>query len=213
MILSPAVLALVTSSAAVCAVAVLASAAAVSVMVGWDPDDSGRRQLERERRSHLVGAALGVVLGGPAGVALFVRRHRDPPPHAVHRGHVRGGHPQRQPIRLAGAGGQGRGVRAVRSVAGGARGHLLSLEPRAGALQESLRAAGGRGARGGKRPAVPVLRRSRSGDHHLVLRHHLFGPGRRGGLRAGGAAGLRGDGRLCRGAGADPGRQDSAASS
>ena len=63
MLLSPAVLGLLTCSALVGAVAVLASAVGLSVVFRWDPEDSGDRQLARERRSFLVEAALRVVLG------------------------------------------------------------------------------------------------------------------------------------------------------
>ncbi len=63
MVLSPAVLGLLCCSALVGALAALAAAVGLSVMVGWDPEDSGDRQLARERRSFLVEAALRVVLG------------------------------------------------------------------------------------------------------------------------------------------------------
>ena len=63
MILSPAILGLLCCSALVGAVAALAAAVGLSVMFGWDPEDSSDRQLARERRSFLVEAALRVVLG------------------------------------------------------------------------------------------------------------------------------------------------------
>jgi hypothetical protein len=73
MILTPAVLALLGGSALVCALAVVASVAGLSAVLGWDPDDSSPRQLVRERRSTLVEAALTLVLGCQlASLFLFV---------------------------------------------------------------------------------------------------------------------------------------------
>ena len=63
MLLSPAVLALVSGSALICAVTLLAAGAGVTVVYGWNPDDWGRRQLAREHRMLLVEAALQVALG------------------------------------------------------------------------------------------------------------------------------------------------------
>lgn len=71
MLLHPAVLALVWCSAAVGGVAIVAAAAGVTVAVGWNPDDSSRQQLTRERRSLLVAAALTLVLGWQL-VSLFL---------------------------------------------------------------------------------------------------------------------------------------------
>ena len=71
MLLQPAVLSLLWCSAVIALVAIAAAAAGVTVAVGWNPDDSGRRQLARERRSQLVESALKVVLGWQL-VSLFL---------------------------------------------------------------------------------------------------------------------------------------------
>ncbi|HSN54744.1 MAG TPA: hypothetical protein VLT32_08725 [Candidatus Sulfomarinibacteraceae bacterium] len=73
MILNPAVVALVGSSALICGLALLAAGAGLTVVAGWDPGDSGPRQLARERRSFLVEAVLTMVLGCQlASLFLFV---------------------------------------------------------------------------------------------------------------------------------------------
>lgn len=73
MILSPAVLALLGCSAMVGAVAALAAAVGLSVAIGWNPEDSGPRQLARERRSFLVEAGLKLIFGCQlASLFLFV---------------------------------------------------------------------------------------------------------------------------------------------
>ncbi len=63
MLLSPAVLALVGSSALVSAVVAAAAAAGLTAAARWSPDDGGARQLARERRMLLVEATLKVALG------------------------------------------------------------------------------------------------------------------------------------------------------
>ena len=60
--LTPAVLALLLCSAVVCVIAAVAAVAGVAVVMGWNPEDGGRAQLMRERRSFLVEAGLKVVL-------------------------------------------------------------------------------------------------------------------------------------------------------
>lgn len=73
MFLNPAILALLGCSALVGGVATLAMVAGLTVVVGWSSDDSGPRQLARERRSVLVEAALTLVLGCQlASLFLFV---------------------------------------------------------------------------------------------------------------------------------------------
>lgn len=62
MIITPAILALLGCSAVVCAVAALAAAVGLSVVVGWDPEDSSARQIARERHSVLVESGMRVVL-------------------------------------------------------------------------------------------------------------------------------------------------------
>lgn len=62
MILSPAVLALLSCSVLVCGIAVVALIAGLSAAVRWNPDDSGERQLARERRAYLAEVAMKVVL-------------------------------------------------------------------------------------------------------------------------------------------------------
>jgi len=56
------ILVLVFGSAIVCALAVAASIAGASVLAGWNPDDSSRRQLANERRLLLVETTTKVVL-------------------------------------------------------------------------------------------------------------------------------------------------------
>lgn len=62
MLLNPAVLALLLSSAVVCALTALASAAGLLVAAGWRPEAHGERQLARERRALLVESSLKLVL-------------------------------------------------------------------------------------------------------------------------------------------------------
>jgi hypothetical protein len=71
MLLHPAVLSLMWCSAVVGGVALLAAATAVTIAVGWNPEDSSRRQLTRERRSLLVESGLRLVLGWQV-VSLFL---------------------------------------------------------------------------------------------------------------------------------------------
>jgi len=71
MLLHPAVLSLMWCSAVVGCIAVVAAAAGLTVAIGWNPEDSSRRQLARERRSLLVSSALTVVLGWQL-VSLFL---------------------------------------------------------------------------------------------------------------------------------------------
>ena len=56
------ILALLFGSAMICALAVLAAAVGSSILLGWDPGDSSRRQLARERRLLLVESATRVLL-------------------------------------------------------------------------------------------------------------------------------------------------------
>jgi hypothetical protein len=60
--MNPVVLALLGSSAVVLAVTAVAAASGLSVLIGWDPNDSGTRQLARERLTFLVQATVRVVL-------------------------------------------------------------------------------------------------------------------------------------------------------
>lgn len=56
------VLTLLFGSAVVCLLAALAAGVALSVLPGWDPGDSSRRQLAKERRSLLVESTTRVLL-------------------------------------------------------------------------------------------------------------------------------------------------------
>ena len=56
------ILVLLFGSAMVCLLAVLAAVVGLSTLRGWDPGDSSRRQLARERRSLLVEATTRVLL-------------------------------------------------------------------------------------------------------------------------------------------------------
>ena len=60
--MNPVVLALLGSSAVVLAVTAVAAASGLSVLIGWDPEDSGARQLARERLTFLVQSTVRVVL-------------------------------------------------------------------------------------------------------------------------------------------------------
>jgi len=71
MLLQPAVLALLWCSGVVGAVAIAAAVTGLTVAAGWNPDDSSRRQLARERRSLLVESALSLVFGWQL-VSLFL---------------------------------------------------------------------------------------------------------------------------------------------
>jgi hypothetical protein len=71
MFLNPAVFALLACSAVVGSAAALAAIAGLSVVAGWDPDDSSARQLARERRSVLVEATVRMALGCQL-VSLFL---------------------------------------------------------------------------------------------------------------------------------------------
>ncbi len=62
MVMNPVVLALLGSSVVVLAVTAVAAASGLSVLIGWDPADSGARQLARERLTFLVQATVRVVL-------------------------------------------------------------------------------------------------------------------------------------------------------
>lgn len=73
MLMSAGVLALVLCSALVAVAATAAAVVSLSVLSGWDPDDSGPRQLARERRSFLVETMVAVLLGCQLlSVFLFV---------------------------------------------------------------------------------------------------------------------------------------------
>ena len=63
MLLHPALLSLMWCSLVIGSLAVLAAAVGLTVVVGWNPGDSGRRQLTRERRSLLVESGLKLILG------------------------------------------------------------------------------------------------------------------------------------------------------
>jgi hypothetical protein len=71
MLLQPAVISLVWCSAVVGVISVVAACVGLTVAVGWNPEDSSRRQLTLERRSLLVHSALTVVLGWQL-VSLFL---------------------------------------------------------------------------------------------------------------------------------------------
>ena len=62
MLLHPALLSLIWCSAVVGSIAIAAATTGLTVAVGWNPEDSGRRQLARERRSLLVESGLKLVL-------------------------------------------------------------------------------------------------------------------------------------------------------
>ena len=62
MLLHPAVLSLMWCSAVIGIIAIGAAATGLTVAVGWNPENSDRRQLARERRSLLVESGLTVVL-------------------------------------------------------------------------------------------------------------------------------------------------------
>jgi hypothetical protein len=67
------ILALVLGSAIVCGLAVMAAVVGLSVLVGWNPTDSGRRQLAKERRALLVETAAKIVLVAQlASLVVFV---------------------------------------------------------------------------------------------------------------------------------------------
>jgi len=73
MLLNPGVLALLSSSALLAALAVVAAGAGLSVLAGWNPHIPDERQLARERRLFLVETVARVILGVElAGLFLFV---------------------------------------------------------------------------------------------------------------------------------------------
>ena len=61
-VLNPAVLALICGSLLLCGITTVAVVFGLGVMIGWDPEDSGGKQLERERRAILVEAVLKLAL-------------------------------------------------------------------------------------------------------------------------------------------------------
>ena len=74
------VIALLFGSAMVCVLAVVAAVVGISVLCGWDPDDSSRRQLARERRSLLIESTTRVLfafqlISLAAFVAVIDRLH------------------------------------------------------------------------------------------------------------------------------------------
>lgn len=71
MLLHPAILSLIWCSAVIGLIAIGAAAAGLTVALGWNPEDSSRRQLARERRSLLVESGLKLVLGWQL-VSLFL---------------------------------------------------------------------------------------------------------------------------------------------
>lgn len=73
MLLSPAVIALVTCSAVICCLTSCAAAAGLAASARWDPESSSRRQLERERRWMLVETGTRLVFALQlVSLAVFV---------------------------------------------------------------------------------------------------------------------------------------------
>ena len=104
LILHPAIIALLVSSVLMSFLALYSAYYGAAIVRRWDLTSGSSLQLDLERRTYLISTILAYVFAFQlASLFLFVFTDGQPL-HALHRRHVRGGDPERQPVRLSGPG-------------------------------------------------------------------------------------------------------------